>query len=117
MKHGPSTGQSQSVDRDDEHDNAVEVAIVVQQEHSSPSTFTTTMIEVAVDDNENYNDINYEKINKGLIDPVKLSVNDSIILVAETRSDAEHVKDVEKVIDLLINTIKKEYQERFNYYF
>lgn len=66
---------------------------------------------------ENYIDLNYEKINKGLVDPVKLSVKDSIILVAETRSDAEHLKDVEKVIDLLINVIKKEYQERFNYYF
>lgn len=64
---------------------------------------------------EDYKEKKYEKINKGLVDPVRLSANDSIILVAETRSDAEHIKDVEKVIDLLINTFKKEYQERFNY--
>lgn len=60
-------------------------------------------------------EINFEKINKGLVDPVKLSADNSIILVAETRSDAEHIKDVEKVIDLLINSFKKEYQEQFNY--
>lgn len=66
---------------------------------------------------ENHQDLNYEKINKGTVNPVKLSTKDSTILVAETRSDAEHLKDIEKVIDLLINSIKKEYQERFNYYF
>ena len=60
-------------------------------------------------------EIYFEKINKGLVDPVKLSADNSIILVAETRSDAEHIKDVEKVIDLLINSFKKEYQEQFNY--
>lgn len=65
---------------------------------------------------EDFKEKNYEKINKGFLDPIKLSINDSIILVAETRSDAEHIKDVEKIIDLLINTFKKEYQERFNYF-
>jgi len=65
---------------------------------------------------KDYKEKNYEKINKGFIEPVKLSANNSIILVAETRSDAEHIKDVEKVIDLLINTFKKEYQEKFNYF-
>ena len=60
--------------------------------------------------------IDYDKINKGHVKPILLSIENSIILVAETRSDAEHIKDVEKIIDLLISSIKKEYQERFNYY-
>jgi hypothetical protein len=66
---------------------------------------------------ENHQDINYEKINKGLVDPIKLSSQDSTILIAETRSDAEHLKDIEKVIYLLISLLKKEYQEKFNYHF
>jgi len=66
--------------------------------------------------NKDFKEKNYEKINKGSVDPVILSANDSIILVAETRSDAEHLKDIEKVIDLLINSLKKEYQEKFNFF-
>lgn len=58
-----------------------------------------------------------EKINKGLVDSIDLSVKNSIIFVAETRSDSDHLKDVEKTIDLLINIILKEYQEKFNNYF
>jgi hypothetical protein len=60
--------------------------------------------------------IDFSKINKGLSLSVPLSKENSIILVAETRSDAEHLEEVEKVISLLINSFKKEYQERFNYY-
>ena len=64
-----------------------------------------------------YNDkIDYEKINKGSITSVLLSRENSIILVAETRSDAEHLAEAEKSISILINSFKKEYQERFSYY-
>lgn len=65
---------------------------------------------------DEFGKIDYSKINKGSALSVPLSKENSIILVAETRSDAEHLEEVEKVISLLINSFKKEYQERFNYY-
>lgn len=57
-----------------------------------------------------------QKTNKGLFSPIKLSKNNSTILVAETRSDSEHLKDSANFINLIVNSIKKEYQSKFNYF-
>jgi hypothetical protein len=56
---------------------------------------------------------NADIINSGATDKIFLSKKNSIILTAETRSDSEHLDDSEKVIDLLINSIKNEYKEDF----
>jgi len=56
---------------------------------------------------------NTKLINSGAVDKIFLSKKNSIILTAETRSDSEHLDDSEKVIDLLINSIKNEYKETF----
>jgi hypothetical protein len=56
---------------------------------------------------------NADIINSGATDKIFLSKKNSIILTAETRSDSEHLDDSEKVIDLLINSIKNEYKESF----
>jgi hypothetical protein len=63
---------------------------------------------------EDSKDIDFVKINSGLVDPIRLSSNNSTILIAETRSDSEHLKDVEKLIQILVNSIKKEYEDKFN---
>ena len=59
-------------------------------------------------------DYNYNDLNSGSVSNITLSKENSIILVANTRSDSEHLDDSEKIIDLLINNIKSEYKEKFN---
>ncbi len=64
----------------------------------------------------NQDDYNYNALNYGSVNNITLSKENSIILVANTRSDSEHLDDSGKIIDLLINTIKNDYKEKFNIY-
>lgn len=60
------------------------------------------------------NDYNKEAINSGSVNNVFLSKENSIILVAETRSDSEHLNDSEKIVELLINNIRNDYRKKFD---
>jgi hypothetical protein len=58
--------------------------------------------------------LNFEKINNSNNNKVLLSKKDSIILVPKTRSDMEHLMESENELDIIICSIRKEFEDKFS---